>query len=105
MVDEYAGELIADCALHECCSDCGVNAAGETADDKAAADLLLDARDLLIDDIGHCPGRCNTRDVVEEVHENVLTVRAVLDLRVVLHSSHAALGILEGCDRCTGRRC
>ena len=57
VVDEHAGELIADRAVHEQRRDRGVDAAGEPADHAALADLLADARDLLLDDRGRAT-RC-----------------------------------------------
>ena len=103
MVDEHAGELIADRTLHERRGDSRVNAARETADHQPTADLLLDSSDLLVDHIGHGPVRREPRDVVEEVHQDFLPMRTVPDLRVKLHACHATLGILEGCHGRTGR--
>ena len=44
VVDEHAGELVADRAVHEQRRDARVDAAAEAADDLAVADLGADAR-------------------------------------------------------------
>ena len=51
VVDEDAGELVADRAVHERGGDGGVDAAGERADDAAVADLLADADDGVGDEV------------------------------------------------------
>ncbi len=43
VVDEDAGQLVADGAMDEHGGDGGIDAAGESADDAAVADLLADA--------------------------------------------------------------
>ena len=70
VVDEHAGELVADRTLHERGRDRRVHPAGETADDALAADLRADRVDLLVDDVGGGPGRLEPGDVVEEVLED-----------------------------------
>ena len=65
VVDEDAGEPVADRALHDGRGDRGVDAAGEAADRPAVvADLLADPLDLLLDDVDHRPGRAAAGDVV-----------------------------------------
>ena len=49
VVDEHAGQPVADRAVHEQRGDRGVDAAGEAADRPAVADLRADPRDLLLD--------------------------------------------------------
>ena len=76
VVDEDAGELVADRALHERGGDGGVDPAGQRrrapACRRPAARI---GRDLLVDDVGHRPGRAGAGDVVEEVLEHRLAVR------------------------------
>ena len=57
VVDEHAGEPVADGPLDERRGDRGVHAAGQPADGAAVADLLADRCDLLLDDVQHGPGR------------------------------------------------
>jgi hypothetical protein len=64
VVDEDAGELVADGPLHERGGDRGVDAAGQPADHPLVADLLADRGDLVVDDVGHVQAepsrRCRT---------------------------------------------
>jgi hypothetical protein len=99
VVDEDAGELVADGALDQGGGDCGVDAAGKPADDPAGADLRLDQRYLLVDDAVHAPRRGEAGDVVEEVLKHPLAVLGVQDLRVELHAGEPADRILERGDR------
>ena len=104
MVDEYAGELLADGLVDEQRGDRGVDAAGEPADDPLGADLCSNPLDLLLDHGGGRPARRRARDVVEEVLEDVLARGGVHDLRVELDGVVATAGILEGGDRRRRRR-
>ena len=56
VVDEEAGELVANSLVHERCRHGGVNAAGERADNAVATDLLANLSDLLLDDVIGGPG-------------------------------------------------
>ena len=61
VVDEHAGELVADRPVHERRRDRGVDAAGQAADHPLVADLRADRGDLLVDDVGHRPRRRGSR--------------------------------------------
>ena len=105
MVDEHAGEVVADGLVHERGRDRGVDAAGEAADDELVADLRADARDLLVDHVGRRPVGVDARDVVQEVLEHRLAVLGVQHLGVELHAGEAAVAVLEGGDGgAVGRR-
>ena len=62
VVDEHAGELVADRLVHEQRRDGRVDAAGERAEHALAADLGADALDLLLDHRGGRPGRRGAGD-------------------------------------------
>ncbi len=62
MVDEDAGELVADRLVDEQRGDGRVDAAGEPADDALVADLGADPLDLLLDHGGRRPGRRRVGD-------------------------------------------
>ena len=99
MVDEDAGELVADGAVQERGDDRGVDAAGQAADDLRVADLRADALDGLVDDVDHRPRRRDAGDVVEEVPDDVLAVLRVRDLGVELRRVEPALRVLHRGDR------
>ena len=99
VVDEDAGQLIADRAMHEQRRDGRVDAARERAQHPGRADLCADALDLLGDHRGGRPDRGDARDLVQEVLQHLLAVRRVHDLGVELHAVEAAPVILERRDR------
>ena len=67
VVDEDAGELVADGAVDESGRDGGVDAAGEGADDAAVAHLLPYARHAFLDEVARRPEPAAVADVVQEV--------------------------------------
>ncbi len=77
VVDEHAGELVADRFVDEHGCDGGVDATGEAADDLLVADLFADLADLFFDDVGGGPGERELADVGEEPAEHLLAVRGV----------------------------
>ena len=104
VVDEDAGELVADGLLHQGCCDGGVDAAGERAEDPVLADLLADRRDEVVDDVGRGPVGRDAGALPEEVLEHPLALLAVQHLGVPLHAVEAALVVLDGGDRGARRR-
>ena len=84
VVDEDARELVADRAVHEQRRHRRVDAAAQPADDLAVADLVADARDLLLDDRRRRPRHVAAADVAQEALEDVLPVGRVDDLGVEL---------------------
>ena len=105
VVDEDAGQLVADGALHQCGGHRRVDAAGQPADRATVADLLRGPARRGLGDVrcrssaGAMPG-----DVVQEAAQHLLAVRRVHDLGVVLHAGQSRRAILEGGDRRTRRR-
>ena len=55
VVDEHAGQLVADGPLHQRGGHRGVDAAGQPADHLLVADLRADRLDLLVEDVGRRP--------------------------------------------------
>ena len=100
VVDEDAGQLVADRLVDEERRHGGVDPAGERAEDALLADLGADALDLLLDHRRGRPRRARARDAVEEVLQHLLAVRGVHDLGVELDAVEAALRRLERGDRC-----
>ncbi len=98
VVDEHAGELITDRAVHEGGRDRGVDAARETAQHVTVADAGADVGDRVVDDVGGRPRRRDPGTVVEEPLEHGLTVRGVQDLGVPLQPEAATVGLFEGGD-------
>ena len=67
VIDEDAGELIADRLVDQHRRDRRIDAARQAADDPRFADLGADARDLLVAEGGHRPVAFEARDLVEEI--------------------------------------
>ena len=89
VVDEDAGEVVADGPVHERGGHRGVEPAREPADARLVADLRADRRDLLVDDVRRRPGRREARDGVQEVLEHRLPERRVHHLRMELQAREA----------------
>ncbi len=104
VVDEHAGQLLADGALHERGRDGGVDTAGQPADHPGVAHLGADQLDLVGDDVARRPGRREPGAAVQEVLQRVLAEQRVLDLGVPLHAVEATGAVLEGRDGRAGRR-
>ena len=77
VIDEHAGELIADCLVDEGGGDGRVDSTGQAADDLAIADLGPDVIDRPLDDRDVGPGRAGAGRFVQEVLEDLLTSRRV----------------------------
>ena len=99
VVDEHAGQAVADRLVDEQRGDARVDAAGQRAERAAVTDLLADALDLLLDHRARAPGAVGAADVDQEVAQHLLAVRRVHDLRVELDAVDAALGRLDRGDR------
>ncbi len=90
VIDEDAGELVADRLVDQHRRDGAVDAAREAADHAALADLLADLGDHLALVGGHGPVGLEARDLVHEVGEQLGAVRRVHDLGMELHGVEAA---------------
>ena len=103
VVDEDAGELVADGAVQQRRDDAGVDAAGQPADDLGVADLRADRLDGVVDDVDHRPERRDAREVVQEVPDDVLAVLGVRDLGVELGRVELAVVVLHRGDARSSR--
>ena len=92
MVDEDAGQPVADRAVDDERGHGAVDAAREAADRARVADLRADALDLLLDDVRRGPGRRAVAGVEEEPLEQVGAERRVDDLGVELDAVEAPGG-------------
>ena len=104
VVDEHAGQLVADRLVDEQRRHGRVDATREPADDALRADLGPDPLDLLLDHGGGRPRRRSAGDLVEEVLQDLLPVGRVDDLGVELDGVEAAARVLERRDRRRRRR-
>ena len=98
VVDEDAGELIADRTLHQSGGHRGIDAAGQPADDAFVADRRPDRGELGLDDVVVGPVRSHAGDVEQEVLEDGLAVLGVQHLGVELDPGQAPVHVLEGGD-------
>ena len=103
VVDEDAGELVADGLVHEQRGDRRVDAARERAEDPLPPDLRANASRLLLDDRCRRPRGRRVRDLVQEVASASPCRGRVNDLRVELDAVEAPRSVLEGRDRRRGR--
>ncbi len=104
VVDEHAGELVADRLLHEGRRHRRVHPAGQPADDPGLAHLGAHARDEVVDDVGGGPLPREARTPDEEVLEHLLAERRVQHLGVPLDAVEPALVVLEAGHRGARRR-
>ena len=85
VVDEDAGELVADGLVDQHRGHGGIDAAGQAADHPAGADLGADARDGLLAEGLHGPVAPAAGDVAHEVADQLRALRRVHHLRMELH--------------------
>ena len=77
MVDEDAGQLVADRLVDQHRRDRAVDPARQAADDPAGADLLANLGDLGGPELGHRPVAGEAADVADEIGEQPAAVRRV----------------------------
>ncbi len=97
MVDEDAGELIADRFVDEDRGDRAVDPARQAADHPAHPDLIADVSDLGVAKAGHRPVAGAAANVAHEIGEQLAAVGGVHDLGV--EHQAVALCLLVGRDR------
>ncbi|SLH08199.1 Uncharacterised protein [Mycobacteroides abscessus subsp. abscessus] len=103
VIDEHAGQPVADGALHQGGRHRAVHAAGQAADRVAVADLRAHLLHQHIGDVRRCPARRDTRQLVQEPAQHLLAVRGMQHLGVVLHTGQPPRAVLERRDRRTRR--
>ena len=96
VVDEDAGELVADGAMDEDGSDGGIDAAGESADHAAVADLFADGFDGFVDEALRRPVGSESADVEDEVAQDDRSLPRMVDFGMELHGVELARRIFEG---------
>ena len=98
VVDEHAGQLVTDCAMHQRGRDRRVDAARKGADDPAVADLISDELGRLSNEGSGCPRWRALTDAEQEVAQHLTAAWRVDDLRVELDAEDS-LVVGEGGDR------
>ena len=99
VVDEDAGELVADGLVQQCRDHRRIDAAGQAEDDFIAADLGADPGDGLIDVVRHVPVAAAAADVMHEAGDHFLALECVRDFRVELDGVKAAFLVGHRRDR------
>ena len=84
VIDEHAGELLADRLVDQHRGDRGIDAAGQPADHPAFADLRANLLDRLLLEGAHGPVALAARDPAHEIAQQRRTLRRVHDLEVEL---------------------
>ena len=96
VIDEHAGQLLADRLVDQHRRDGAVDAARKAADHPALADLLADVGDLGVAEARHRPVAGAAADVPDEIGEQLAAVGRVHHLRV--EHQAVALRVLVGGD-------
>ncbi len=99
VVDEDAGELLADGAMDQRRRHRRIDAAREAEDDLLVSDLLLDFFYRLGNIIRHVPVGAATADAVHEALQQLRALARMRDLGMELHAVEAALLIRHRRDR------
>src|SRR3954468_5191375 len=86
VVDEHAGELVADRLVNENGGNRAVDAAGQPADHPALADLLPDFLDRFVFEGAHGPVAAALRDLADEIAQELRALRRVHHLEMELRS-------------------
>ena len=70
VIDEHAGQLLADRTMQQRADDGRIDAAGQTEQHLVAPDLLAHARDRVRDDVAGLPARLAAADLAHEALED-----------------------------------
>ena len=99
VVDEDAGELVADRLVDQHGGHRAVDAARQPADDAPLADLGADLGDLARTEVRHAPVAGQAGDAAHEVADQLRAARRVRHLGVELHGVELALLVGDGRER------
>jgi hypothetical protein len=103
VIDEDAGQLVADRAVDQRRRHRRIDAARKAENDLLAAHLRTNPVDCLGDVIGHVPVVSAAADVAHEAADDFLALEGVGDLGMELHGVESALSsaiAAIGVDRC-----
>ena len=96
MVNENAGQLLADCLGNQSRNNGGIHAAGEGTQSLAVANLLADFFNLVFDVVCHCPIALTAADLKQEVFNQCRAFGCMVYLRVELHAIEALCFTFDG---------
>ena len=99
VVDEHAGELLADRLVDQHRRDRGIDAARKPADHPALADLLADLLDRLLPERAHGPVAAAADDLADEIAQQRRAVRRVHHLEMELRGVEFARLVGDHRDR------
>ena len=102
VVNENAGQLLADGLGQHSRADAGIDTAGQGTQHLAVADLLAQGLDGVLDKGVHLPVTGAAADLIHKVVQDLGAVLSVQDLGVELHSIQAAGLILRSGHRAVG---
>src|SRR5690349_7981243 len=103
VIDEDAGELLADRLMDQHRGDGGIDATGQPADHLALADLAADLVDRLLLERAHGPVAGAAGDLAHEIAEDGGAVRGVHDFEMKLRGVEFARFVGDHGDRRVGR--
>ena len=99
VVDEDAGELVADGLVQQRRRHAGIHAAAQAENHLFPADLLADFGDGLLDVIAHRPAFAAAANLVDEIGQDFLPARRVDDFGMELQAEQFLRAVLDGGER------
>ena len=99
VIDEHAGQLIADRLVDQHGGDRTIDAAGQPADHPALADLLADFLDRLVLEGAHGPVAAGAGDLADEIAQELRALRRVHHFEMELGGVELALLVGDHGDR------
>ena len=90
VIDEHAGQLVADGLVQQRRDHRGIDAAGQAEQHLALAHLRAHARDGIFDDVADAPQRRAAADLAHEALQQLAALQRVRDFGMELHGVEAA---------------